>query len=39
VGDAFERQHVMLAQGVERDVSGEDELVVAFVLRERGEDE
>jgi hypothetical protein len=39
VGDALEGQHVVLAEGVERDVSGEDEFVVALVVRERGEAE
>jgi hypothetical protein len=35
--DAMERHEVVLAQRMERDVAGEDELVVPFVVRERGE--
>jgi hypothetical protein len=35
VGHAGEREHVMLAQGVERDVPGQHELVVTLVVRER----
>ena len=35
VGDADERQQVVLAQRVERDVAGDDELVVAAVVGER----
>src|SRR5215213_2628197 len=36
MGDAAERQQVVLAQGVERDVARYDELVVTAVVRERG---
>ena len=35
VRDAGERQQVMLAEGVERDVADDDELVVLAVVRER----
>ena len=34
VGDALEREQVVLAERVERDVAGEDELVVALVVGE-----
>jgi hypothetical protein len=39
VRDTGERQQVVLAQRVERDVACEDELVVALVVRERGQAE
>ena len=36
VRDADERQQVVLAQGVELDLAGDDQLVVAAVVGERG---
>lgn len=36
VGDAAEGQQVVLAQRLERQVPGQDELVVALVVAERG---
>jgi hypothetical protein len=37
VRDALERQHVVLAQRLDRDVAGQHEFVVALVVRERGQ--